>query len=275
MSTSPEKGRDWDTPVSVLPRARRPWIGSLPSPLNPLIGRDEERASVRTHVEQGARLVTLTGPGGIGKSRLAVQLAADCSARGAGVDLRSCNLSGLNLSGVTLTGADLRGANLRNTNLNGARLAGANLAYTDLRGATFSGANLRGATLTGATVYSDTLNGADVRGANLSVRVVARPVVVSPVVTLNYSFGGEGGGRTVCYANVQLTGFQPDTTYPVRYTIAIDGDVNDFTTDSGGATDRAGNASFVAFGSAVPAENGNTLEANVDGVSSGTRTVAC
>jgi len=81
MSTSPGKGRDRDTPVSVFPLARRPWTGSVPSPLTPLIGRDGERPSARMHVEHDARLLTLTGPDGIGKSRLAVQLAVDLESR--------------------------------------------------------------------------------------------------------------------------------------------------------------------------------------------------
>ncbi len=77
MSTSPKMGADREAPVSVIPLTRRPWIGSLPSPLSPLIGRDGERASARLHIKQDARLLSLTGPGGIGKSRLAVQLAID------------------------------------------------------------------------------------------------------------------------------------------------------------------------------------------------------
>jgi predicted ATPase len=48
----------------------------LPVPATPLIGRDEEAAAVEDLVvREGARLITLTGPGGIGKSRLAVEAA--------------------------------------------------------------------------------------------------------------------------------------------------------------------------------------------------------
>lgn len=47
-----------------------------PSPLTRLVGRDAELATVtRMLTVEGQRLVTLTGPGGIGKSRLAVEAA--------------------------------------------------------------------------------------------------------------------------------------------------------------------------------------------------------
>jgi predicted ATPase len=51
---------------------------NLPAQPTALIGREEELARLRALLtESGARLVTLTGPGGTGKSRLAVQVAAD------------------------------------------------------------------------------------------------------------------------------------------------------------------------------------------------------
>ena len=43
-----------------------------------LVGRADERAALHhLLVGQGARLVTLTGPGGIGKTRVALAVAAD------------------------------------------------------------------------------------------------------------------------------------------------------------------------------------------------------
>ena len=49
-----------------------------PSPLTRLVGRDDELAALtRMLTEDGQRLVTVTGPGGIGKSRLAVAAARD------------------------------------------------------------------------------------------------------------------------------------------------------------------------------------------------------
>jgi predicted ATPase len=49
---------------------------ALPVALTPLIGRDQEAAAVEDLVvAEGVRLITLTGPGGVGKSRLAVEAA--------------------------------------------------------------------------------------------------------------------------------------------------------------------------------------------------------
>ena len=51
--------------------------GSLPKPLGPTVGRETELAELRTMVlEEQRRIVTLTGPGGTGKTRLATALAA-------------------------------------------------------------------------------------------------------------------------------------------------------------------------------------------------------
>jgi len=60
--TPPEAGRD---------DARH----TLPVPLTPLVGRDDDLAQV-TKLLAASRLVTLTGTGGVGKSRLSVQAAA-------------------------------------------------------------------------------------------------------------------------------------------------------------------------------------------------------
>jgi predicted ATPase/DNA-binding winged helix-turn-helix (wHTH) protein len=52
-------------------------IPSLPHPSSPLIGRDRELAFLRTALcAEHARCVTLTGPGGVGKTRLALEAAA-------------------------------------------------------------------------------------------------------------------------------------------------------------------------------------------------------
>ncbi len=52
--------------------------GSLPAELTPTVGRDGERAELAELLRTaGNRLVTLTGPGGTGKTRLAVTVARD------------------------------------------------------------------------------------------------------------------------------------------------------------------------------------------------------
>jgi predicted ATPase/class 3 adenylate cyclase len=51
---------------------------NLPAQPTPLVGRNEELEAVRTLLrEESTRMVTLTGPGGTGKTRLALQVAAD------------------------------------------------------------------------------------------------------------------------------------------------------------------------------------------------------
>src|SRR5579859_7658271 len=51
---------------------------NLPAPLTALIGRDAERAAAHAALRRAdLRLLTLTGPGGTGKTRLSLQLAAD------------------------------------------------------------------------------------------------------------------------------------------------------------------------------------------------------
>ncbi|MGH3152626.1 MAG: ATP-binding protein, partial [Streptosporangiaceae bacterium] len=51
-------------------------LAGLPSPLNPFVGRARERAELREAVRDH-RQVTAVGPGGVGKTRLALAVAAD------------------------------------------------------------------------------------------------------------------------------------------------------------------------------------------------------
>ncbi len=51
--------------------------GNLPKPITSFIGRDPERAEAAERIRHGATLVTLTGTGGSGKTRLALQVASD------------------------------------------------------------------------------------------------------------------------------------------------------------------------------------------------------
>ena len=59
-------------PSCPLPRNH-----NLPAPLNSFIGREKEIAEVRGLLER-SRLVTLTSTGGTGKTRLSLQVAAEC-----------------------------------------------------------------------------------------------------------------------------------------------------------------------------------------------------
>jgi predicted ATPase/class 3 adenylate cyclase len=52
---------------------------NLPVAAWPLLGRERELAEIRSLVAGGVRLLTLTGPGGSGKTRLALQAAAELS----------------------------------------------------------------------------------------------------------------------------------------------------------------------------------------------------
>jgi predicted ATPase/class 3 adenylate cyclase len=52
---------------------------NLPVAAWPLLGRERELAEIRALLTGGVRLVTLTGPGGSGKTRLALQTAAELS----------------------------------------------------------------------------------------------------------------------------------------------------------------------------------------------------
>lgn len=69
-----------DPALTVEPadvRARR----RLPAPATALIGRRQELAEVCALLAGGTRLVTLTGPGGTGKTRVALQAASDLAER--------------------------------------------------------------------------------------------------------------------------------------------------------------------------------------------------
>ena len=50
---------------------------NLPRPVSSFIGRERELAETRARLADGARLLTLTGPGGSGKTRLAIALATE------------------------------------------------------------------------------------------------------------------------------------------------------------------------------------------------------
>jgi predicted ATPase/DNA-binding CsgD family transcriptional regulator len=68
-------------PVIAAASSRHAWVGQQPVPLTTLIGREREINTLRMLlVRPAVRLVTLTGPGGVGKTRLAVQVASELDA---------------------------------------------------------------------------------------------------------------------------------------------------------------------------------------------------
>jgi predicted ATPase len=75
--------KNFDDPVTiyqlgndVFPPLAASSTTNLPRPAGAFVGRQRELEDVLARVEDGARLVTLTGPGGCGKSRLAIEAAA-------------------------------------------------------------------------------------------------------------------------------------------------------------------------------------------------------
>jgi predicted ATPase/class 3 adenylate cyclase len=74
--------KDFDAPVSIfqLGKERFPPLKTisntnLPRPASSFVGRESELAEILSLMRGGARLLTLTGPGGSGKTRLAIEAA--------------------------------------------------------------------------------------------------------------------------------------------------------------------------------------------------------
>jgi len=67
----------------AFPPLRTPRRGpnNLPVPPTRLVGRGRELRAAHDMVAEGSRLLTLVGPGGIGKTRLAIQIASDVLGR--------------------------------------------------------------------------------------------------------------------------------------------------------------------------------------------------
>ena len=73
-----QQGRS-DPPPTTSPPPTVPQV-RLPAPLTGLVGRERELRELGQLLRGVARLVTLTGPGGVGKTRLGIELAEDVSA---------------------------------------------------------------------------------------------------------------------------------------------------------------------------------------------------
>jgi excisionase family DNA binding protein len=69
-------------PLIALSRKEQASLTSLPIPLTGFIGREREIATVGDRLcREDVRLVTLTGPGGVGKTRLALRVATEVADR--------------------------------------------------------------------------------------------------------------------------------------------------------------------------------------------------
>jgi predicted ATPase/DNA-binding CsgD family transcriptional regulator len=65
-------------PLVPFPVPDRSYLAPVPAPLTLFVGREREVASVSARLRrEDVRLVTLTGPGGVGKTRLALRLASE------------------------------------------------------------------------------------------------------------------------------------------------------------------------------------------------------
>ncbi len=74
---------------------------TLPALLTPTVGRRDEVESVVELLEGSARLVTLTGPGGVGKTRLALEVAHVVAGR-PGADVAFVPLAGVSSSALVM-----------------------------------------------------------------------------------------------------------------------------------------------------------------------------
>jgi len=75
IETLPRRGYRFVGPLHHPPPAAQPPLSNLPAASTSFIGRDKEQADIVQRL-QHARLLTLVGTGGIGKTRLALQVAA-------------------------------------------------------------------------------------------------------------------------------------------------------------------------------------------------------
>jgi predicted ATPase/DNA-binding CsgD family transcriptional regulator len=77
VATEPEGIAPSGALLTPLPARQRVLTGALPIPLTRLIGREREVAELGALLRNpSVRLLTLTGPGGVGKTRLAIEVAA-------------------------------------------------------------------------------------------------------------------------------------------------------------------------------------------------------
>jgi predicted ATPase len=79
VAAAPDSDRPDGRRAGTTPAAspQPTWVGHRPVPLTAIVGRERETVALRDLLlRRTARLVTLTGPGGVGKTRLAIEVAS-------------------------------------------------------------------------------------------------------------------------------------------------------------------------------------------------------
>ena len=85
---SPESTREGPPAIFPVPNERHPETGAVPVPRTSFVGREREVGLVQALLRRGdVRLVTLTGPGGVGKTRTAIRAASSAPHSARFVDL--------------------------------------------------------------------------------------------------------------------------------------------------------------------------------------------